>query len=127
MNAIAAEHFARVTLGPAQTHRHIAVVPLLGPDAGPAPYLTLSEALAGRCLTVTEVSEGGSVPELKVISQSDRPILLLDGEELVGASRTVSSTPPSCSSPTPKPASRSVASSKAAGPMPPPPSLPPAW
>jgi len=25
------------------------------------------------------------VPELKVISQSDRPILLLDGEELVGA------------------------------------------
>ena len=85
MNAIAAEHFARVTLGPAQTHRHIAVVPLLGPDAGPAPYLTLSEALAGRCLAVTEVSEGGSVPELKVISQCDRPILLLDGEELVGA------------------------------------------
>jgi hypothetical protein len=85
MNTVTANHLARVALGPAQTHRHIAVVPLVGPDAGPAPYLTLSEALAGRCLTVTEVSEGGSVPELKVISRCDRPVLLLDGEELVGA------------------------------------------
>jgi hypothetical protein len=85
MNAAIADSLARLTLGLAQTHRNIAVFPLLGLDAGPAPYLTLGEALAGRCLTVTEVSEGGSVPELKVISQSDRPVLLLDGEELIGA------------------------------------------
>jgi hypothetical protein len=85
MNEIIAGHFARLALGPAQTHRNIVVFPLLGLDAGPAPYLTLGEALASHWLTVTEVSQGGSVPELKVISQSERPILLLDGEELIGA------------------------------------------
>lgn len=85
MNAAIADSLTRLTLGPAQTHRNIAVFPLLGLDAGPAPYLTLGEALASHCLTVTEVSQGGSVPELKVISQSDRPVLLLDGEELIGA------------------------------------------
>jgi len=85
MNTVITGHLARLALGPAQSHHNIVVFPLLGPDAGPAPYLTLGEALSSQCLIVTEVSEGGSVPELKVISQSDRPILLLDGEELVGA------------------------------------------
>ena len=85
MNEVIAGRLVRLALGEAQIHRNIVVFPLLGPDAGAAPYLTLGEALAGHCLTVTEVSEGGSVPELKVLSQSDRPILLLDGEELVGA------------------------------------------
>ena len=32
-----------------------------------------------------EVSRGGSVPELKVVNKSDRMLLILDGEELVGA------------------------------------------
>jgi len=85
MNAVVVNALGRLALGPAQTHRNIVVFPLLGLDAGPAPYLTLSGALASHCLTVTEISRGGSVPELKVVSQSDRPILLLDGEELVGA------------------------------------------
>ncbi len=34
---------------------------------------------------ITEVNEGGSVPELKVANRSDQKVLLLDGEELVGA------------------------------------------
>jgi len=34
---------------------------------------------------VTEVSAGGSVPDLKVINNADSSILLLDGEELKGA------------------------------------------
>lgn len=85
MNTVVANALARVALGPAQIHRHIVVFPLLGLDAGPASYLTLGEAMTARCITVTEVSKSGSVPELKVVSQSDRPILLLDGEELVGA------------------------------------------
>jgi len=85
MNTVVANALARLALGPAQNHVNIAVFPLLGLDTGPAPYLTLSEAMAARCIIVTEVSKSGSVPELKVVSQSDRPILLVDGEELVGA------------------------------------------
>ena len=34
---------------------------------------------------MTEVGEGGTVPELKVINKSPRMILILDDEELVGA------------------------------------------
>jgi hypothetical protein len=34
---------------------------------------------------VTEVSEAGSVPFLTVANGADRPLLLLDGEELIGA------------------------------------------
>ena len=34
---------------------------------------------------VTEVSEAGSVPFIQVANRADRPLLLLDGEELIGA------------------------------------------
>jgi hypothetical protein len=34
---------------------------------------------------ITEVSEAGTVPFLKVTNGADRPLLLLDGEELIGA------------------------------------------
>lgn len=57
---------------------------LLKEDLAPA-YLTLDEALAGGLASVTEVSEAGSVPELLVKNRAPQPILILDGEELVGA------------------------------------------
>ena len=46
MNTVIAGHFARLAFGEAQTYRNIVVVPLLRLDAGPAPYLTLGEALS---------------------------------------------------------------------------------
>ena len=55
----------------------------------PAPrapfYLSLDEALGQGTAQVTEVSKGGHVPELLLINRGDRPVLLIDGEELVGA------------------------------------------
>ena len=48
-------------------------------------YLTLKEALNKKLLIITEVSKGGAVPELKVKNKAEMPVLLLDGEELVGA------------------------------------------
>jgi len=53
-------------------------------DDGPR-YITLGQALAKGVLSVTEVHESGSVPELKVANKGNRRVLLLDGEELVGA------------------------------------------
>ncbi len=53
-------------------------------DSGP-DYLTMKEAMESQLLTVTEVTEGGTVPELKVINRGEKPVLLLDGEELSGA------------------------------------------
>jgi hypothetical protein len=49
------------------------------------PYLTADDAMAKGLFSVSEVSEAGSVPELEVRNRGPLPVLLLDGEELVGA------------------------------------------
>ena len=74
-----------VKLGDPQSHGNIAIFPIADGEGGSVSYITLSEALEGRLLTVTEVSQGGSVPELKVTNSAETPVLLLDGEELAGA------------------------------------------
>jgi len=48
-------------------------------------YLLLDEALSQDSIEVTEVDKAGSVPELKIINKSPEMVLILDGEELVGA------------------------------------------
>jgi hypothetical protein len=48
-------------------------------------YTTLDEALAGGTLEITEVSEGGSVPTLRLSNRADRRVFLMAGEQLVGA------------------------------------------
>ena len=64
-------------------HGSLIVIPLM---AGPAPepdWLTLAEA--GTAVVIEEVSKAGEVPALTVTNTAHRPVLLLDGEELVGA------------------------------------------
>jgi hypothetical protein len=64
-------------------HGPLTVIPLTA-DPGPEPdWLTLDEA--GEAAVIEEVSHGGDVPTLRVTNGTDRPLLLLDGEELVGA------------------------------------------
>jgi hypothetical protein len=63
----------------------LTVYPLLCPTA-PDPWYELArDALAGKTLEIREISEGGSVPTLRVTNSGDTPVLLLDGEELIGA------------------------------------------
>lgn len=75
--------------------------PLSGRDGRPHSrrnggpyYITLRQALAEGRAQVTEVDEGGSVQELRVVNKGDARILLLDGEELRGAkqNRVLSTT-----------------------------------
>jgi len=66
-------------------HRNLTLVPLTGEGRGRLDYILAADAIAAGKLTVTEISQGGSVPELLAISTADRMILLIDGEELVGA------------------------------------------
>ena len=73
------------SLGTPQHFRHLTLFPLLHPSPRVPFYLTLDEALAQGTVQVTEVSKGGHVPELLLINRGDRPVLLIDGEELVGA------------------------------------------
>jgi hypothetical protein len=48
-------------------------------------YQTLDEALGTGLLEVTEISEGGSVPTLRLVNRSDSRVFLMAGEQLVGA------------------------------------------
>src|SRR5262249_23472223 len=49
------------------------------------PYRTLDEALAEKTLEITETSEGGTVPLLKLLNRGDEAVFLMAGEQLVGA------------------------------------------
>ena len=55
---------AGLRLGPSQTHVNLTLFPLIGDGDSPPDYLLLDDALDRRLVRVTEVSTGGSVPEL---------------------------------------------------------------
>lgn len=81
-------------LGDPQVHQAITVFPILGAEDPGPEYLTLDDAVRTRQFRVTEVSAAGSVPELRVFNETDHPVLILDGEELLGAkqNRVVNAT-----------------------------------
>lgn len=84
MDTVIRTVLAGVKLGEPQLAAGFAVLPVFAAFGGPA-YLTLAEAIAADCLTITEISEGGSVPELAAANRGELPVLILDGEELCGA------------------------------------------
>src|SRR5262245_10102548 len=63
----------------------LTVFPLVGADKPGLRYLTLDEALAAKVAESSQVSAEGPVPEIFFENKGDDPILLVDGEELVGA------------------------------------------
>lgn len=75
----------QVTFGPALTFENLSMVPLLRDEEREAHYVTLDEALAGGWAHITELDDAGRVSELKIAVKGTRSVLLLDGEELLGA------------------------------------------
>jgi hypothetical protein len=77
----------KISLGVPIAYRNLTLTPILLKD-GPIPGIepmSLEEALAVGTIKVTEVSAEGHVPELRVKNSGETPVLVLDGEELVGA------------------------------------------
>ena len=76
---------AALKVGEAQTYSNLTLFPLIG-DGDSAPgYVLLDEALDRHLVRVTEVSTSGSVPELALENDSKESVLLVDGDELIGA------------------------------------------
>ncbi|MFC1672461.1 ARPP-1 family domain-containing protein [Planctomycetota bacterium] len=75
----------KLELAEAQTYGNMTVFPLCLENGKAPEYLTLKQAMEKKVLTVEEVDEGGSVPELRARNKADSPIMLIDGEELIGA------------------------------------------
>ncbi len=88
------DFFSQVRIGKPKQYENMTVYPIFALNDGKVKYLTLDEALSKKLVKITEVSEGGVVNELKVENFADVPILMLDGEELVGAkqNRTLNTT-----------------------------------
>ncbi|HRE49325.1 MAG TPA: hypothetical protein PLD47_16490 [Aggregatilineales bacterium] len=84
MNELAAflEH---IRVGEAQTYKHVTIYALHSKNGHERAYQTLDESLASKSLSVEEISEGGNVPQLKVVNTGGLPVLLIVGEELIGA------------------------------------------
>lgn len=85
MNTQVKEYLAQAVIGEAQAYRNLVMYPLISPYEDGVDYLLLDEALEQGVVQVTEVSKDGSVPDLKVLNRSPKMVLILDGEELVGA------------------------------------------
>lgn len=83
--SVIAECLSRVTIGSPMQHGYLTLFPLLADGVAEPGYRLLDAALADGTARVTEVSAWGSVPELCFVNEGDRPVLLLDGEELIGA------------------------------------------
>jgi hypothetical protein len=85
MKSILKSYVDSFALGQGEQHKNMTVFPILSSLNGAPDYLTMKEALEKGVFVVTEVNEGGTVPNLKVTNKADIPVLLLDGEELAGA------------------------------------------
>jgi hypothetical protein len=79
------EHLGRMSIGEALCFKNVCIFPVFSELEEKTSYLSLPRALKDEFLRVTEVGHGGSVPELLVENMSDSPVLMLDGEELMGA------------------------------------------
>ena len=81
-----------ITVGP------LTLFPLLSENSGDGEsetnYLLLDEAVQKKQIEITEVGDGGSVPELRVVNSGDIPVLMIEGEQLIGArqNRTLNSS-----------------------------------
>src|SRR3982750_1835211 len=78
-----------IVLGAEISHGNLTMVPLMrrtgDSDESAAGYILLDEAIQSGAVGITEVSGQGRVPELRVVNRGRAPVLIVDGEELVGA------------------------------------------
>jgi hypothetical protein len=61
------------------------MIPLLAANGIEPDYLTLEEGINQGLVVITEISTGGSVPELKLVNKSPDKVIVVDDEELMGA------------------------------------------
>ena len=61
-----------IKVGEPVVYGGLAVFPLMGESSGKRDYLTLNEAFDQRGIEISEISEGGSVPELRLKNKMEK-------------------------------------------------------
>src|SRR6266571_2988066 len=81
------QEFSGIEIGRSSEFRNLILFPLMrrsDPVRG-MDYILLEDGIAQGKVRVTELHAGGSVPELRLENAANLPVLVVDGEELVGA------------------------------------------
>ena len=84
-HAIVRETVRALHLGQPLVDEGLCVVPLHCGFRAASKYVLLQQALQRGTMTITEASDAGSVPHLHATNKGPWPVLVFDGEELVGA------------------------------------------
>lgn len=79
------ETIGTLRLGAPLSEGPLCILPLESAAKTKARYVLLDQAISRGTLTITEVSDAGSVPYLQAVNKGPWPVLIFDGEELVGA------------------------------------------
>ncbi|MGD9819861.1 MAG: DUF6569 family protein, partial [Desulfomonilaceae bacterium] len=85
MNTSLSELLGQIRIGAKQAYGNMLLFCLLAEKEATEEFITLDHALENKYLVISEVSKSGTVPSLKVRNSSKYKVLLMDGEELVGA------------------------------------------
>ena len=85
MNYSTFKNISDLTMGDPLHFKKLTLFALKGNDFSKIRYITLQEATKEQLYKISEISEEGSVPELKFTNHGSLPILIVEGSELIGA------------------------------------------
>ncbi len=85
MNAEINELLDKLETGEPVSYENITVYPLFNAVKSNVKYAFPEELIKESFLEITEIDQGGSVPELMVINRSEKKVFFWDGMELIGA------------------------------------------
>ena len=77
-----------------ESYKNMTIIGFNIPEKNPLDLMSLEIGLDLGLVEITEINEGGDVGQVKVINNAVTPLLLLDGEEIIGSkqNRIVNST-----------------------------------
>ena len=85
MESFFTQYLSTLQIGDLSTHKNMSIAPLFTSASHGPDYVTLQEAMQEGWVQITELGRSGSVPDIQVTNSGPSSVLLLDGEELVGA------------------------------------------
>lgn len=68
-----------------RVYKNLRIIPFIHTGNILTDYISLDTAIDQKEMIIEEISKGGSVPEIQVTNKADRSVLIIDGEELIGA------------------------------------------
>jgi hypothetical protein len=79
------DFMGRLSTGDPVEFYRLKIMPIFVDEDRKLPFVDLEEALKQGFVEITETSEAGNVPDLEVSNKSQSDVIILDGEELIGA------------------------------------------